>query len=351
VRGGAAIAEALGAAATDGRPFAVTVEGASREVVGDGEAWVARLHLAPPPGASARRFVLRWESPVALETLVSVRRDFAAGDLDDGPTLLGILGHGETRLAVDREDGGAGRALGAAFGLGARHIAEGTDHLLFLLALLVPVPLLAAGRRWRTAPGAAAGVWRVLGVVTAFTLGHSLTLLVGAVGAVPIPVQLVEVAIAASILVSAVHAIRPIFPGREAWVAAAFGLVHGLAFAETLRGFDLDRATLLSTLAGFNLGIEAMQLAVVAAVVPWLVWMSRSPLYGAVRVVGASLAGVAACGWVAERSFALPNGVEPMVSAVAAHPLVALAALAAVAVTVAAMDRWTRERNALDVNA
>jgi HupE / UreJ protein len=108
------------------------------------------------------------------------------------------------------------------FRLGMRHIAEGTDHLLFLLALLVPAPLLALGSRWAGFAGARHSLFRILKIVTAFTIGHSVTLALAALGLVRVPSRPIEVLIAVSILVSAIHALRPLFPGREAAIAAFF---------------------------------------------------------------------------------------------------------------------------------
>jgi HupE / UreJ protein len=93
-----------------------------------------------------------------------------------------------------------------------------------------------------------------LRIVTAFTLGHSLTLLAGALGWLRLPGQPVEILIAVSILVSAAHAQRPLFPGREAQVAAGFGLVHilvhGLAFTGTLAGLHLSAGPLALSILG-----------------------------------------------------------------------------------------------------
>ena len=116
------------------------------------------------------------------------------------------------------------------------HIAEGTDHLLFLLTLLLPAPLLASGGRWNRSAIIRQSLLHILGIVTAFTLGHSLTLALAGFGIVRTPSRPVEVLIATSILVLAIHALRPIFPGKEAAIAAFFGLIHGFAFASALSG-------------------------------------------------------------------------------------------------------------------
>ena len=141
-----------------------------------------------------------------------------------------------TAIVIDRSGGSWFQGFAAMFRLGARHIAEGTDHLLFLLALILPAPLLAAGGRWGGYAGGKTALRRIVKVVTAFTLGHSITLVFGGAGLGAPPGAVVESAIALSILVSAVHALVPIFRGREVFIAGGFGLVHGLAFAATLAG-------------------------------------------------------------------------------------------------------------------
>jgi hypothetical protein len=249
---------------------------------------------------------------------------------------------------VDFSDGGAtttpsgwrwlsGLAPESMFRLGMRHIAEGTDHLLFLLALLLPAPLLAAGGRWTGSGGMRASVVRILKVVTAFTLGHSLTLALAAMGVVKVPSRVVEVLIAVSIFVSAMNALRPIFPGREAWIAGFFGLIHGLAFASTLSLLGLGRWERVASILGFNLGIETMQLIVVAAVMPSLLLLSRSRGYSVVRVGGAVFAGVASVGWIVERMLNVQMPVDAVVNGVAHY-----AGWIAVGLMVVSVATWGR---------
>jgi HupE / UreJ protein len=205
------------------------------------------------------------------------------------------------------------------FRLGMRHIAEGTDHLLFLLALLLPAPVLVIGSRWAGFAGARQGALQILKIVTAFTVGHSITLALAALWLLRVPSRPVEVLIAASILVSAVHALRPLFPGREAGVAAFFGLIHGLAFAATMGDLGLGSWGRVGNLLAFNLGIETMQLIAVAAIMPSLVLMSRTKMYPLVRAGGALFAGFASLGWIADRLFGLHNPTDQIVSSVARH--------------------------------
>ena len=207
------------------------------------------------------------------------------------------------------------------FHLGMRHIAEGTDHLLFLLTLLLPAPLLAINHRWGPRLAARSSMLRILGIVTAFTIGHSITLTLAAMNVIHVPSHPIEVLIAVSILVSAVHALWPILPGREAWIAAFFGLIHGLAFAATLDRLGVGHWERVAGILSFNLGIEAMQMIVVAAILPSLLLMSRTRAYSALRIVGAGFAAIAALGWTLERLFDLQLPVDDLVNALARHAL------------------------------
>jgi hypothetical protein len=205
------------------------------------------------------------------------------------------------------------------FYLGMRHIAGGTDHLLFLLALLLPAPLLASGSRWAGFAGGRRTLLRILKIVTAFTIGHSITLALAGLGLVRVPSRPIEVLIAVSILVSAIHALRPLLPGKEAGIAAFFGLIHGLAFAATLGELGLGRWERVAGILAFNVGIEAMQLVVVAVTMPSLVLMSRTRAYLFLRIGGALFAGFASVGWIAERLFGVHNSVDVGVDIVAHH--------------------------------
>lgn len=231
-------------------------------------------------------------------TLVSLRTE---DEIPAQAKMLGNLRFGERRLRVQVADTDWWSAVPSLFRLGAAHIAEGTDHLLFLLTLLLPAPLLALQGRWGEYGGRRHMVVRLLWVVTAFTFGHSLTLTAAAVGWATLPPQPVEVVIALSILVSAFHAWRPVFPNREYLIAAVFGLVHGFAFATALQELDLAGARLAVGILAFNLGIESVQLALVTLVAPMLAWLAPTRYYPHLRKVLALTAGAMALFWMAQR--------------------------------------------------
>ncbi|WP_224364329.1 HupE/UreJ family protein [Hyalangium versicolor] len=339
--------EHLGASTPDGRPFSVEVGAVGVQHVEDGECLVAHVTLRPPSGASSRVFTLT-DTVVMHEVmnhraLVSVRRDFHHGLFGENQEMVGSVSAQAPSLALDRTQGSWWKGFRAVFLLGTRHIAEGTDHLLFLLVLLLPAPLLARAGSWGERDRLRSSLSRILGVVTAFTAGHSITLAAAALGVLRLPSQPVEVLIAVSILVSAVHSVRPIFPGREPWVSAAFGLVHGLAFATVLADLGFDSWALASSILGFNLGIEAMQAAVVMLVLPWLLLWSRAPGFTVLRITGATVAGAAACGWVLERALGVSSPLGPWIESTAAHGWAGLVILATTSLGLYAWGRMGRQ--------
>lgn len=224
--------------------------------------------------------------------------------------------------------------------LGMEHIKEGTDHLLFLLVLLLPATLLVNGKCWSSFGGTKYSIVKLVKITTAFTIGHSLTLLISALKLVQLPQQPVEVLIAVSILISALHAIRPIFPGREIYVAAGFGLVHGLAFASVLTNLNLSAGPMALSILGFNIGIELMQLFVVVLVIPWIILLSGTPAYKTIRVTAAVLAGIAAIGWIAERVTGTENIISSSILQGSKYSYIAILVLAVITIFVFILQKF-----------
>lgn len=196
-----------------------------------------------------------------------------------------VLGEGSRRLSVDFGAPGPAGLFGFVR-LGVRHILTGYDHLLFLLALLI----------------GAANFWRVLGIASAFTLAHSITLSLAATKLVEAPAALVEPLIAASIIWVAVE--NMLGEGRL-WrrfaVAFVFGLVHGLGFAGALHPLALAGWSLVRALAGFNLGVELGQAMAILVAFPALFAIAR--LARSALVYRCASLAVAAAGawWLVQR--------------------------------------------------
>jgi hypothetical protein len=196
--------------------------------------------------------------------------------------LLTLRANGGVSTAIARA-GGDGiaipRTAGNPFATFARegvvHILGGYDHLAFLLCLLLPAPLLRVAGRWQRAPDGRAIAYQVLGLVTAFTLAHSITLAAAALGWVKPATVWVEAGIAASVVLAALNNLWPVVT-RRLWLAAfCFGLVHGLGFAGALLEIGLPDQSRMFALLGFNLGVELGQLAVVAVLLPGMFALCR----------------------------------------------------------------------------
>jgi hypothetical protein len=213
----------------------------------------------------------------------------------DGTTQVARLVPGRPRFTVEGAQDGVSVSR-TYLGLGVRHILEGIDHLLFVLALLLIV----------------GDVRRLLITITAFTLAHSLTLAAATMGVVHVPQAPVEAAIALSIVFVAaeiVHGLqgRPGLTARAPWVVAfSFGLLHGLGFAGALSEVGLPERAVPLALLFFNVGVELGQLAFVAAVwtalkalahtrIAWPRWAHAVPAYAI---------GTVAMFWVVERVLA-----------------------------------------------
>ncbi|MDI2035616.1 HupE/UreJ family protein [Paenarthrobacter nitroguajacolicus] len=304
-----------------GQAWAVTVgelsvtEAGSAATTGIYKELQTTFTLTPPAGSNARSFNLGYDiivnQVVTHVVLVSVGSDWSGGVVTGayqlGTIRLDTASGVVSSLHVDLGQGSNTSGFLSMVALGIHHIQDGTDHQLFLLTLLVPAPLLAVRRRWSGPAPVKRAVRRITGITLAFTVGHSLTLALATLG-FPVTAAPIEALIAVSILIAAVHAIRPLFAGKEVLVAGFFGLIHGLAFSETLRELNLTGTQLGLSLLGFNLGIEAMQLFVVAVVLPPLVLLARAGIYRRLREGAALLAAVAAAGWLAAR-LGFPNVV------------------------------------------
>ncbi|HET7866332.1 MAG TPA: HupE/UreJ family protein [Burkholderiaceae bacterium] len=251
---------------------------------------------------------------------------------------------------------GPGRTLLAFVAEGVHHILIGTDHILFLLALLLPAVLVrgavparregtgwaaaslspggsgvlrvalsqplhrrwtaavaaAAAAPWQPAPALAPALWQVARVVTAFTVAHSITLALAMLGVLNPPSRWIESLIAASVVLAALNNLVPLTDTGRWRFTFAFGLVHGFGFAAVMSDLGLSGRSLAGPLFTFNLGVELGQLAIVAAFVPlaWLLRRQRAYVVGVMRG-GSVLIALVALVWLVERVFdlkLLPGG-------------------------------------------
>lgn len=187
---------------------------------------------------------------------------------------------------------------------GMWHIWIGYDHVLFLLVLLIPAVFRQTTAGREAASNFGGPFSRVVVIVSAFTVAHSITLSCAALQWIVLPSRLVESAIAASIIVAALVNLLPRTAGASSvWVAFVFGLLHGFGFANVLSEVDAEGEPLWRTLLGFNLGVEIGQLAIVAAFLPIAYLLRETRFYRTGVLYGGSCAAaLCATVWLWQRA-------------------------------------------------
>lgn len=295
----------------DGNPLSLTFQSQEVTVHNDG-LYVRQTHSSAALPVSAAYLLVRYGFFNEEEKVARAFLKLNSGSLESTTVL-------DPRHAVQRlplREIALAEALWTYAREGALHIWSGPDHLLFLLCLLLPGLGLAASRRADLSPESAAsetvgasehsGLRTVgmyaLKVVTAFTLSHSITLAAAALDWIALPDKLIESAIAASIIVSALLNLRG-GEGRQSWkLALGFGLIHGMGFANGLRELGLSSSHFIETLVAFNLGVEFGQLVVVLAA-GLLLWpvLNNERVIRLIQRWGSISILLMACVWLAER--------------------------------------------------
>ena len=186
---------------------------------------------------------------------------------------------------------------------GLLHILTGYDHVLFLLCLLLPSVMRRTPEGWRPVDRLAHAVWPVVGIVSAFTVAHSITLALAATRVVSLSPAFIEPAIAVTIILAALDNILPIFPVRRVVVTFCFGLIHGFGFAGVLTELNLPTSAFAWALLQFNAGLELGQLLIVVSVTAVLFVLRERPRYRAFAIRGGSFAAMLVGAlWLIERT-------------------------------------------------
>ena len=186
---------------------------------------------------------------------------------------------------------------------GTRHILTGYDHVLFLLCLLLPSVMRRTPGGWRPVDKLSEAVWPVVGIVSAFTVAHSITLGLAATKVVSLSPAFIEPAIAVTIILAALDNVWPIFPVPRVVVTFFFGLIHGFGFAGVLSELNLPTGEFVRALLEFNVGLELGQLMIVVGVTTLLFLLRERPHYRAWVVRGGSYAAIlVGVLWLIERT-------------------------------------------------
>jgi HupE / UreJ protein len=185
---------------------------------------------------------------------------------------------------------------------GIRHIVTGFDHVLFLICLLFPAVMRRNGQEWQPVRNFKEALLPVIGIVTAFTAAHSITLVLAATQKIVISPAFIEPAIAVTIMFAALDNLWPIFRGKRMAVTFFFGLIHGFGFASVLAELNLPVRQFAWALFQFNLGIEVGQVLIVTLLTTLLFALRGFRAYSPVFIRGGSVIAIAIASlWLVER--------------------------------------------------
>ncbi len=189
---------------------------------------------------------------------------------------------------------------------GIWHIWIGIDHILFLLALLMPTVLFRSRGTWQPHGEIKPVLLDVLKMVTSFTLAHSITLMAATLGWISLSSSVVETIIALSVVLAGLHMLFPLQHDRRWLFVFLFGLIHGFGFASVLSDLSLPTQAFWASIVGFNIGVEIGQLVIVLILLPVFYGLRRSRQYQQwLMPSGAVMMMMMGSVWAIERSLSL----------------------------------------------
>ncbi len=279
--------------AQDGKPCPVTLKALSLIRHSDG------VYVRWPMQASCPADVTRVDATYRLLFDVDAQH---RGLLRAGAGEWVAFSATQTTHTLDLTPPPLSRQTFTAFTEGLHHISIGWDHLCFIFALLLPSVLRRDAKQWVAKETLRGTLVEVTQVVTAFTVAHSITLGLSAFGVLAPNPSYVEVAIAVSVVLAALNTVFPVVTEGRWTLAFGLGLLHGFGFVSALADLGASGGQLWASVLGFNLGVEAGQLAIVACFVPlaFLVRTTRWYPRALVPVGGLALV-VLASWWTVER--------------------------------------------------
>lgn len=235
-----------------------------------------------------------------------VEHNWATGTFANENQISLIFSPSSRHQDFDLTSSGRLRGFLAVVGLGFDHMLLGFDHVLFLLALLLPAALRREKGKWQPVDRFNTSLINVVKIIVSFTVAHSMTLILSAFGIVHLPEGLVEVVIAASVAIAAANILFPLFGDRLWMMVFGLGLFHGFGFAFSLPELGILGEHPGLAILGFVLGIEIGQVVIVAVLLPFLYLLRKSRFYRNVVLPVAAIAMIlVASVWVVERAFGL----------------------------------------------
>lgn len=267
--------------------------------------------LPAPPEKVAVNYNVLFDIQPSYRGMLVIEHYWKTATFNNEANVSLVFSPGDTRQTLDLTSSSVWQGFAALVGMGTHHIWIGIDHILFLLALLLPAVVIRGTQGWTPATSFKSSLIYVIKVVTVFTIAHTITLSLAALGKISLSPRLVESVIAISIAIAALDILVPVFKQRIWWIVFAFGLFHGFGFASVLGDIGISPRYMVHSLLGFNLGVEIGQIVIVCILFPLLYLLRRSAFYtrGVMTVGALGLISVAMY-WFVERALEidLPAG-------------------------------------------
>ncbi len=255
--------------------------------------------------------------------LLLIANDWKRGVFDNEREALVQFDAAARTHTVDLGSTSQWKNFSESMNLGVDHIKTGPDHIFFVLVLLLPSVLVYTTARWLPTATFGSSLWRVLKIVSMFTVAHSITFTLAGLDILPLPPsRVVESIIAGSIAAAALHNLWPVGANKEWVIAFAFGLFHGMGFASLVSDLEVSRSTQLISLLGRNVGIEIGQAFVVLVVFPGLFLLRRTVYFRPFFLVGSLVLAFVSLGWMLERILDIEVGTTDVVDKIMQFPRV-----------------------------
>lgn len=246
--------------------------------------------------------------------MLIIEYNWKAGIVDNEALVSNIFSPENTSEQLSLTDASLWKGFVALVKLGVWHIWIGLDHILFIIALILPavvrrneeldtpIPSKSANA-WIPVEHFKPAFWYIIKIITFFTIAHSITLALASLNIINIPSRIVESIIAISIALAAYHNITPIFKSKEWIIAFGFGLFHGFGFASVLGEKGLGGDYMILSLLGFNVGVELGQVLIICMVFPILFLIRKMKIYPGVIKYGSMVLIFISIYWFIERGF------------------------------------------------
>ena len=246
-----------------------------------------------------------------------IEYNWKAGIVNNQGLINSVFGGDKRNETLTLSEKGIWKGFVALVKLGIWHIWIGLDHILFIIALILPAVVRrrkeeeykgvaddSYSKEWAPVDKFRPAFFYILKIITFFTIAHSITLALAALEIITLPSQLVETIIALSIALAALHNITPIFKAKEWMIAFIFGLFHGFGFASVLGEKGLSGDFMILSLLGFNVGVEIGQVLIICLAFPILFILRPFKIYPKIILFyGSILLIIISLYWGIERGF------------------------------------------------